>query len=104
MSVTTPARDGEVNEYNPARSTVTAPRVHFVNGTQTTGRDHARTAAYLSLLIERPVWGVYNRTAGVNAFGFLRDFGQCVLDFLQNATARVGSPANRDRPPRIPDA
>lgn len=102
MTPPIPTRDGEVNEYNLTNSTVTNPRVHFVNGIRVVGREHAVTAAYLSLLIERPVWGVYNKTAGV-LVGSLVDLGQCLLDYAQNAAARLGSRGNRDKPPRVPD-
>ena len=45
-------------------------------------------ASMLSLLVERPINGVHNKTNGG-----LVDLGQCSLDYLQNATARIG--ANR---------
>jgi hypothetical protein len=78
------------------------PRVYFVNGIRVIGREHALTAAYLSVLIERPVCGIYNKTAGVR-LGSLADIAQCLLDYTQNAVARLGSRANLDKPPAIPD-
>ncbi|MEL7497432.1 MAG: hypothetical protein AAFN77_07455 [Planctomycetota bacterium] len=84
MSVTIPSNDGELNEYDLTKSATTDPRIHYVNGIQTDGRGHARTAALLSLLTERPIWGVYNKTSGM-----LMDLGQCALDYIQNAGARA---------------
>lgn len=49
-------------------------------------------ASLLSLLTERPITGIYNKTNGA-----LVDLGQCVLDYLQNATARLSSHQNQDR-------
>ncbi len=102
MKVKIPSAGGEVNVYNLTGSTVTTPRVYFVNGIQVVGREHARTAAYLSVLIERPVWGVFNKTAG-KGYGLPIDLGQCVLDYAENAAARLGSRANLRKPARIPD-
>ena len=78
-----PSSDGEINEYNLTPPVTSNVRIHYVNGIRTEGKDHARTAALLSLLTEHPVWGVYNKTGGA-----LLDLGQCALDFFQNATAR----------------
>jgi len=102
MTPPIPSRDGEVNEYNLTRSPVTTPRIYFVNGIRVVGREHALTAAYLSVLLERPVWGIYNKTAGVR-LGSLIDFAQCLLDYAQNATARLGSSGNLNKPARVPD-
>ena len=97
-----PTADGEPNVYNLTGSSVTVPRVYFVNGIRVVGHEHAVTAAYLSALIERPVTGIYNKTAGV-ALGSVIDIGQCLLDFAQNATARLGSPGNLNKPAKVPD-
>ncbi len=94
MAPKVPTRDGEVNVYNLRESTVTSPRVYFVNGIRVTGLEHARTAAYLSVLIERPVWGVYNKTAGTGYVGSLIDLGQSVLDYLHILMGRVFEPPN----------
>ena len=103
MAPPIPLGDGQVNLYNLSGSGAASSRIYFVNGIQTTPHDHAVTAAYLSLLIERPVRGVYNATAGKSLGGFLGDFRQCLLDFAQNAFARPGSPSNLNKPPKIPE-
>ena len=102
MTPTIPADDGEVNEYNLTKSPVVTPRIYFVNGIRVVGREHALTAAYLSVLIERPVWGIYNKTAGVG-LGSVADLSQCLLDYAQNAVARLGSRGNLNKPAKVPD-
>jgi hypothetical protein len=102
MTPPIPLDDGEVNLYNLANSSVSTPRIYFVNGIRVLPRDHAITASYLSLLVERPVWGVYNKTAGVR-LGSLGDLLQCVFDYTQNAGARLGSHNNLNKPPRVPE-
>jgi hypothetical protein len=104
MALRVPTADGQVNLYNLSDSGEFTPRVYFVNGVRTLARVHAVTASYLSLLIERPVWGVYNATAGVGFPDSLRDFLQCLPDYLQNALARLGSRGDQGRPPRISEA
>jgi hypothetical protein len=86
VALTIPSRDGEINQYNLSLASVYNPRIYYVNGIRTNGQDHAKTAALLSLLTERPIWGVYNRTGG-----FAADLGQSALDYLQNAGARATS-------------
>jgi hypothetical protein len=103
MPPSIPTVDGQVNLYNLANSSVFAPRVYYVNGIQTLPRTHAITASNLSLLIERPVWGVYNATRGIGKIGFLADLGQCILDYTQNARAGLGSRNNLNKSPRIPE-
>lgn len=102
MAAIIPQDDGEVNVYNLGNAGASSARVYFVNGIRVSGRDHAVTAGLLSLLIESPVWGVYNRTAGAIS-GLVFDVAQCLLDYTQNATARMTSHRNLDRPP-ISDA
>jgi hypothetical protein len=102
MPTPIPTGDGQVNCYNLSGSPSTIPRIYFVNGIRVLPRDHAVTAAYLSMLIERPVWGVYNATAGTG-LGSLLDLSQCLLDYAQNATARLSSPNNLGKPPRVPE-
>jgi hypothetical protein len=97
-----PKGDGEANPYNLANASVATPRVYFVNGMRVLPRDHALTASYLSLLLERPVWGVYNATAGVK-IGSIVDGLQCVLDYTQNAVARLSSHKNLGKPPKVPE-
>jgi hypothetical protein len=101
MAVTVPKNDGDLTVYNLNKSTVTTPRIYFVNGMRVLPRDHAYTAAYLSLLIERPINGIYNKTAGV-ILGSIIDGIQCGLDYLQNATARASS--NGLKQPKITEA
>jgi len=84
MALTVPSKDGEVNQYNLGGAGVQVPRIYYVNGIRTPGRDHAVTAALLSILCERPVWGVYNRTDGA-----ILDLVQCLFDYTQNAGARL---------------
>jgi hypothetical protein len=64
---------------------------------------HAQTAALLSLVTERPVWGVHNKTAGVYA-GSVVDAIQCVLDYSQNASARRNWAKILGKPGRVPEA
>jgi hypothetical protein len=97
-----PCRDGEVNAYNLTRASNEVPRIYFVNGIRVTGRDHAQAAAYLSALIERPVWGIHNMTAGVR-LGSVVDIAQCLLDYTQNAVGRVGSTWNQNKPAKVSD-
>lgn len=84
MVPTIPVKDGDVTKYNLTDSPRSSPKLYYVNGMLTSGRDHAITASLLSILCEWPVWGVYNSSGG-----FLRDFGQSLRDYKQNATARV---------------
>lgn len=100
MSVPIPSADGEVNAYNLSNAGQATPRIYFVNGIRVTPRDHAVTAAYLSVLIERPVWGVYNATAGLY-LGSIADLVQCLLDLTQNAVARPFSSNNLNKPPKV---
>jgi hypothetical protein len=108
MTPRIPVVDGEVNEYNLTKSPVATPRIYFVNGIRVVGREHALTAAYLSVLIERPVWGIYNKTAGVG-LGSVVDLSQCLLDYTQNWLARLGPRENLnwvahlDKPAKVPD-
>ncbi len=93
-----PTKDGEVNLYDLTGSHTAIPRIYYVNGINTTGQTHAQTAAILSVLLERPVWGVYNKTSGM-----LRDLGQCLLDYTQNAFARLSSSNNRNKSVNLTD-
>lgn len=86
MTLKIPSSDGDINPYDLTHSNVVSPRIHYVNGIRTDGTTHAKTAALLSLLTERTVWGVFNQTGGM-----MRDLGQSALDFLQNAGARAAS-------------
>lgn len=97
MKISIPAADGEINEYNLSRSGYYDSRIYFINGIRVSGQDHAITASLLSLLIERPIFGVYNKSAGTK-----RDLGQSALDYLQNVFARFRSRRNLNRA-AIPD-
>jgi hypothetical protein len=103
MSAPLPSADGEVNVYNLSKSGASTPRIYFVNGIRVLPKDHALTAAYLSLLIEHPVHGIYNKTAGVK-LGSVVDLLQCVADFTQNAGARLTSRLNQNKAPKVSDA
>lgn len=103
MAAVTPNTDGEVNVYDLANHQKAEPRIYFVNGIRVLPKEHAQTAGYLSLLIEHPVWGVYNETAG-KILGFVVDGGQSILDYVQNATASPWSRQNQTKPRRIPEA
>jgi len=81
---TVPTRDGELNKYNLLSAPVNSPRLYYVNGIRNSAKDHALTASLLSILCEHPVHGVYNLSNGA-----ILDLGQCVLDYTQNAAARV---------------
>ena len=78
-----PSADGEINQYSLTNSTASDPRIIYVNGMQTDGRTHAKTAALISLIAERPVSGVFNSTQG-----FVKDGLQSGLDYIQNALGR----------------
>lgn len=90
MSFNIPSGDGELNVYNLTQSVAFVPKIYYVNGIRVLGRDHAITASLLSLLTERPIHGIYNRTAG-SISGLVFDLAQSGLDYLQNAGARAGS-------------
>lgn len=81
--IKTPSTDGEINQYDVTNSNVGNPRVIYVNGMQTDGRTHAKTAALISLIVQQNVWGVYNKTQG-----FVVDGLQSGLDYIQNAVGR----------------
>jgi hypothetical protein len=55
-----PTTDGQVLGYQAVTPPDTTPRLDYVNGIQTDGQTHAMTAAALSILTERVVYGVYN--------------------------------------------
>lgn len=81
---TVPNKDGEINKYNLLNMAVSTPRLYYVNGIRNSAKDHALTASLLSILCEHPVYGIYNLSQGA-----LVDLGQCLLDYTQNASARV---------------
>ncbi|PQO30574.1 hypothetical protein C5Y96_13975 [Blastopirellula marina] len=79
-----PSKDGDVNTYNLLNIPANTPRLYYVNGIRNSAKDHALTASLLSILCEHPVQGVYNQSNGA-----ILDLGQCLLDYTQNASARV---------------
>ncbi|HMO36350.1 MAG TPA: hypothetical protein PKA06_09925 [Gemmatales bacterium] len=79
--VTIPSRDGQVLRYQVIQPGHLAPRIYYINGIQTTAEAHARTATGLSILTERPVYGVYNASAGQGA-GIILDLLQCGADWV----------------------
>ncbi|MEW4563402.1 hypothetical protein AB1K70_12800 [Bremerella sp. JC770] len=81
---TVPTKDGEVNKYNLLAVPVNSPKLYYVNGIRNSAKDHALTASLLSIVCEHPVHGVYNLSNGA-----ILDLGQCILDYTQNASARV---------------
>ena len=96
-----PSGDGEINVYNVSGSGASHPRVYFVNGIRVAGEDHAVTASLLSILTERPVHGVYNKTSGMIS-GLYFDLKQCAKDYLAIVGDRIG---NRHIPnTNIPDS
>jgi len=102
VSVRIPTQDGSVNCYDLGNSGATVPRIYFVNGIRVMPREHSETAAYLSLLIEHPVWGVYNQTAG-QKLGSIVDILQCILDFAHTSVARTTSSNNLGKSPKVPE-
>ncbi|MFO0937029.1 MAG: hypothetical protein U0798_11000 [Gemmataceae bacterium] len=102
MTPPIPLFDGHVNRYNFGKSSVPIPRIYFVNGIRVTNRSHARNATYLSMLIERPVWGVYNATWGLDTLGSTADFAQCLLDYTKIIMDKFGSTVSYPKPPKIP--
>lgn len=102
VSVIIPTHDGDVNCYDLSASGAAVPRIYFVNGIRVLPSEHAETAAYLSLLVEHPIWGVYNQTAG-QKLGSVVDVLQCVLDFAQNSLARTTSSRNQGKSPKVPE-
>jgi len=90
--VPVPAANGTVTDYRAAiRSTVkSSPRIYYVNGIQTDGPTHARTAYALSALTQRVVHGVFNATwAKGTIAGFGVDLGQCVLDWVFGVSSKL---------------
>ncbi len=81
---TVPSKDGEINKYNLLAIPAVSPRLLYVNGIRNSAKDHALTSSLLSIVCEHPVHGVYNLSNGA-----LLDLGQCLLDYTQNASARV---------------
>jgi hypothetical protein len=88
-----PAHDGQVARFDGARTGSVVPRLYYVNGIRTDGREHARVAMFLSLLTEHVVFGVYNATAGKRA-GSVLDVLQCAADWVSVFRAKVDEVKN----------
>ena len=75
-----PVRDGQIGFY-VSEEAASKPwfqqgrHVIFINGVNTSGEAHARSARDLSLIQACPVLGIYNRTNGI-----ARDFIECLRD------------------------
>lgn len=84
---TSPTFDGQCLKYlapvisEPRRE---PPVVYYVNGINTSGKEHMKTALILSLVTEGWVHGIYNRTEGM-----VRDLAQCAADWLAVARLRL---------------
>lgn len=86
-----PRTDGQIQVYRDPSVRYETPRILYVNGIQTTGETHELTALVLSQITQRPVIGVYNRTAGHGtAKGFFFDLLQCGGDWINGFSSQVG--------------
>jgi hypothetical protein len=102
MAIPIPSLDGEISLFNLSNSTVCTPKIYFVNGVRVIPREHSVTASCLSLLVERPIWGVYNSTGGVR-LGSIVDFLECLQDYSGNVAGRLSWPSNRLKPRLVPE-
>jgi hypothetical protein len=87
-----PIRDGEVKVFDrTVRSSRIEPRIYYVNGINTDGPTHAKTATVLSIITEGPIVGVYNYTAVNWAWkaGILVDLLQCGADWADAVKAKM---------------
>lgn len=86
-----PTLDGQVKKYRHPTALNASPRIIYINGIQTSGDTHERTALWLSQITLRPIIGVYNMSGGVNsAKGFVVDFLQCVGDWGNSFISQLG--------------
>jgi hypothetical protein len=92
--VVIPEVDGQVVDYAAVRPTNQLPRIYYVNGIQTDGVTHAKTAIALSILTERVVHGVYNATAGKGATGMILDLLQCGEDWADIFLSKLAEIGN----------
>jgi hypothetical protein len=89
-----PTRNGEVIDYQAVQPALSLPRIYYVNGIQTDGETHARSATVLSILTERVVHGVYNATAGKNPLGMGGDLLQCLADWTDIFLSKLAEIGN----------
>ncbi len=80
-----PTADGDVLRYDPPTLTSHSPRIYYVNGIRTSAAVHAKTAAMMAMITQRPVYGVYN----LSQLGGVVDFGQCVADWISNTGMKL---------------
>jgi hypothetical protein len=90
-AVPIPQGDGTVSAYHAAIRVPLqpSPRIYYVNGIQTDGPTHARTAYALSALTHRVVYGIYNATWAKSTLGMVVDLVQCVFDWLEATGSKV---------------
>ncbi len=94
MEIPTPKTDGQVSEYAAVLPPNSMPRIYYVNGIQTDGMGHAKTAYALSVLTEHVIYGVYNATAGKGA-GIVLDLLQCGADWMDIFLSKLAEIGNR---------
>lgn len=70
-----PSRDGDLTVYR-AQGASPHRRLVYVNGINTSGVDHERSALSLSGLLRAEVWGIFNRSDGM-----LLDLVQCADEY-----------------------
>jgi hypothetical protein len=89
-----PNNDGQLIDYAALVAPASNPRIYYVNGIQTDGEGHARTATSLSILTEHVIHGVYNATAGKGA-GIVLDLLQCGADWTDVFLSKLAEIGNR---------
>lgn len=93
MDIPIPTKNGQLSEYTAVLPPNSAPRIYYVNGIQTNGQDHAKTAYALSILTEHTVYGVFNATAGKGA-GIILDLLQCGADWTDILLSKIAEIGN----------
>jgi LysM repeat protein len=93
MILPIPTNDGQVIEYTAVLPPNSVPRIYYVNGIQTDGEGHAKTAYALSVLTEHVVEGVFNATAGKGA-GIIVDLLQCGADWIDVFLSKLAEIGN----------
>src|SRR5262249_53925168 len=90
-----PTYGGQILEFVTGTPRRTTPRIYFVNGIQTNGKEHAQAATEVATITERVVSGVFNRTDGENALGMGGDLLQCLADWIDVFLSQLGEMAMR---------
>ena len=93
MDIPAPTTNGQIMEYAAVLPPNAAPRIYYVNGIQTDGPGHAKTAYALSVLTEHVVYGVFNATAGIGA-GIIVDLLQCGADWMDIFLSKLAEIGN----------